>query len=461
MSTGLRKGSVGLRESMFQGIAGSAPAGAAVATLTGAAYFSRGSLPLTALIAFLVVMLNAVIISRISKDVAGSGGYYGYVKSGFGIKPALFAGFFYIFYQIMALAFIAISVAVFVPAILSGVFGLALPSYVWPVLLGAVLLFGFYISYSGIRESTKYTMYMAILEIVIISVMGIFIIVSRPSVNSVSVFTPKYALGGFSGVGIGVLLMYTAFAGFGASTPLGEESVSPKKTISLSVIVSVIILGSFFIFASYFLTVAWGPSLMASYANPQNLAPGVTLIGNYLGPVAAIIITVLFINSLMTGTVVITNSTSRVMMSMGRDGTLPKIFSHIHDGKRTPAFSAAVVTGSAFAVGFAGILILGGFTAFIMTATAATLGVLFVHGMINSSLPSIDIKQHRKVNYTNLAMSAGSIIVLGFIFYSTFLSIDLAVIVGSAIFAAWVLFSFAYTLVTGKYGNVRPAAEFE
>ncbi|MGC8608734.1 MAG: APC family permease [Thermoplasmata archaeon] len=457
----LRKGSIGIRESMFQGIAGSAPAGAAVATLTGAAYFSRGSLPLTALIAFLVVMLNAVIISRISKSVAGAGGYYAYVKHGFGARPALFAGFFYIFYQIMALAFIAISVAIFVPAILSGVFGITLPFYSWPLLLVAVLAFGFYISYSGIRESTRYTMYMAIFEIVIISSMGLFMIISRPSINTISVFTPKYALGGFGGVGIGVLLMYTAFAGFGASTPLGEESVSPKKTISMSVIVSVLILGAFFIFSSYFLTVSWGPSLMASYANPQNLAPGVTLIGSYLGPIAAIIVTVLFINSLMTGTVVITNSTSRVMMSMGRDGIIPRSLSNVHAKRKTPYVAAGIITLVAFLISFAGILIMGGFTAFIMAATAATLGVLFVHGMINSSLPSIDLKTHGRFKIENLIMSVSSILILGFIFYSTFLSIDVAVIVGSALFGVWVAFSFVYTLLSGKFGNMQPEAEME
>ncbi len=71
----LRENSVGLKESMFQGVAGAAPTGAAIATLTGSAFYAQGSLPLVALIAFFVVLLNAVIIRRISAKVAGSGGY--------------------------------------------------------------------------------------------------------------------------------------------------------------------------------------------------------------------------------------------------------------------------------------------------------------------------------------------------------------------------------------------------
>ncbi|WP_393971963.1 hypothetical protein OXIME_000556 [Oxyplasma meridianum] len=38
-------------------------------------------------------MINAFIIRIISAKVAGSGGYYGCAKRGYGVRPALFAGF--------------------------------------------------------------------------------------------------------------------------------------------------------------------------------------------------------------------------------------------------------------------------------------------------------------------------------------------------------------------------------
>ncbi|MEM0158847.1 MAG: APC family permease, partial [Thermoplasmataceae archaeon] len=98
MAGNLRKDSIGFLESAFQGVAGAAPAGAAVATLTGAAGFALGSLPLTALIAFFVVFLNAYIIKRISTHVVSAGGYYEYVKRGIGTRTALFTGLYYIFY---------------------------------------------------------------------------------------------------------------------------------------------------------------------------------------------------------------------------------------------------------------------------------------------------------------------------------------------------------------------------
>ncbi|KAA8922641.1 APC family permease [Thermoplasma sp.] len=441
----LRRNAIGLKENMFQGVAGSAPAGAAVATLTGAAAYALGSLPLAAFIAFLVVFLNAFIISRLSTRIAGAGGYYYYVRNGLGSRPARFTGFLYIFYQIMALAFISLSVGVFVPAVLGSVFGISMPGYLMYVLIVVVLAAGFLISYSGVRESTRYTMYMAIAEMAIVAGMGVIILMMKPSINTLSVFTPKFAYGGLSGVGIGVLLMYTAFSGFGASTPLGEESREAEKTISRSVIFTVIVLGAFFVFSSYYFTVAWGPSNMASYASPNNLAPGITIISSYLGTGAAILITVLFINSLLTGTVVVTNSTSRVMMAMARDGIISENFSGV-SSRKTPHISAAFVSGMAAVIAIVSASVIGGFGAFIMTATAATLGVLLVHGLINVSLPASDMRLHRSF-YGSALLSVVSIAVLGFIFYSTFMSISLPVIVGSAAFA---LFSVAALAISIK-----------
>jgi len=441
----LRENSIGLKESMFQGVAGAAPTGAAIATLTGAAAYAQGSLPLVALIAFFVVMLNAVIIRRISAKVAGSGGYYGYVKSGYGLKPALFAGFFYIFYQIMALCLIALSVAVFVPPLMGYVFGVTLPSYSWFPLLLVTLLFGLFVSISGIRGSTRYTMVMAIIEIAIISAFGIYILTSHPSINTTSVFTTQYSLNGISGIGIGVLLMYTAFSGFGASTPLGEESVSPRKNIGISVVFTVIILGLFFVFTSYYFTVAWGPTLMAGYAT--ELIPGVTIINGFIGKAAAIVVTLLFINSLLTGTVVVTNGTSRVMMSMSRDKMLPSGLSRIHNTHVTPWVAASTIVISAILIGSLSVIFMGGFNAFIFSATAATLGVLFVHALINASLPPLDRKFSGKFSYTNIAMTLVSIIIFAFIFYSTFISISLPVIAGTAVFIAWLVVSALYIVL--------------
>ncbi len=436
----LQVGAIGLRNALLQGVASAAPAGAAVATLTGAALFALGALPLTAVIAFLVVLLNGYIISRISLRVSGAGGYYEYVKAGHGPSTALFTGYIYIFYQIMAIAFVSLSIAVFVPAALSYVFSINVsPVFTIPILV-ASLAYGFIVSVRGIKISTSYTMIMALIEIVVIAGMGLYVLVSHPSLNNLSVFTPKYSSNGFTGVALGVLLMYTAFAGFGASTPLGEETRKPRESISKSVIYSVIILGIFYIFSSYVFTVAYGPTNMGSYASA--LVPGITIMGSYLGIGAAIIITVLFINSLLTGLVVLTNATSRVLMTMGRDGLVPNILARTHSRRMTPYISAGVVSVSALVISATTTEIMGGFPAFIVAAIGATLGTLFVHILINSAFPAINKRYSGRYGLRNIALSVVSIAIFVLILGSTFIGISTPVIVGTLAFIGWVAVTF-------------------
>ncbi|WP_337859957.1 APC family permease [Ferroplasma sp.] len=450
MKTGLKKDSLSLYNVIFQGVAGSAPAGAAVATLTGSAAFALGSLPLSAVVAFVIVLINAIIINRISRHVAGAGGYYAYSREGLGNFAGVFTGWMYIMYQIMSLAFIGLSVAIFLPALLDTVFGIIIPFYSWVLLLVLILAFGYFVSFSGVKNSVRYAMVMATIEVIIIAAISIIIITAKPSINTISVFTPVYAIHGFTGVMLGVLFMYTAFSGFGTATPLGEEAKDANKVIGRGVLVSVIVLGLFFILASYAFTVGWGPSRMLSFS--KELVPGIILTKSYLGIIGAIVITVLFVNSLFTDSVVFTNSLSRVVFSMSRDNVLPGILSNVHEQRRTPHIAAGLMVIIAFIIGAIAVVTLGGFNAFLYTGIAATLAALLVHMFANASLAGIVRKMKAKLNIAmDVILPAISIAILGFVFYGSFISIDKIVIIASVSFIAWVIAGLIYSAISSKY----------
>ena len=450
MKTGLKKNSLTMYNVIFQGVAGSAPAGAAVATLTGSAAFALGSLPLSAVVAFVIVLINAFIINRISRHVAGAGGYYAYSREGLGRFAGIFTGWMYIMYQIMSLAFIGLSVAIFLPALLQEIFGIIIPFYSWVLLLVLILGFGYFVSFSGVRNSVRYAMVMATIEVIIIAAISIIIITAKPSINTVSVFTPVYAINGFTGVMLGVLFMYTAFSGFGTATPLGEEAQNANKVIGHGVLISVIVLGLFFVLASYAFTVGWGPARMLEYS--KELVPGIILTKSYLGIAGAIVITVLFVNSLFTDAVVFTNSLSRVVFSMSRDNVLPGILSSIHSSRRTPHVAAGIMVIIAFAIGAISVVALGGFNAFLYTGIAATLSALLVHMFANASLAGIVKKMKVKLNVAmDVIIPAISIVILAFVFYGSFISIDRIVIIASISFIAWVILGLIYSGISRKY----------
>jgi len=442
----LKKDTLVFREVLFQGIAASAPAGAAVATLTGSAAFALGSLPLATVVAFVLVLMNAIVINRISEHVAGAGGYYEYSKQGFGIAVGSFVGWTYIIYQVFALAFIGLSIAVFVPALLSSVFNLNVPGWLWFPLLILTEGFGFLISYLGIKGSLRWATVMGTLEILVVVVIGLAIVLSHPSINTDSVFTPQYAQGGISGVALGVLFAYTAFAGYGGATPLGEETKEAKRTVGRAVIFTSVILGLFFIFVAYAFTVGWGPTNMGSYANA--LVPGITLTLQDLGPIAAIIVTVFYINSILTDAVVVTNSASRVIFSMGRDKVLASRLSAVHDVHKTPHISAIVTVIAATAVAAISVPLLGGggFNAFLFTGVVATLGTLLVHMIVNAALPVIRRKRNLPMGILNIALAVVTIVALMYVFYGTFISISTPVIVAAYLFAAWSVVGVIYIL---------------
>jgi amino acid transporter len=77
--------------------------------------------------------------------------------------------------------------------------------------LAGTVAFGYVLSVLGVKGSLRYASVMATLEIAVVVFIGLWLIISRPSINTVSVFSPSHATGGISGVLLGVLFMYTAF----------------------------------------------------------------------------------------------------------------------------------------------------------------------------------------------------------------------------------------------------------
>jgi amino acid transporter len=400
--------------------------------MTGAAGYALGALPLSALIAFFVVVLNAYIIKRISSRMAGAGGYYDYTKVAFGPVVGAFTGWMYILYQIFAMAFIALSISVFVPALLSEVFGINIPAYTWLPLLAGTMLFGYFVSVVGIKQSLKYAMVMETMEILVVIAIGLAIVLEHPAINTVQVFTPKFASGGISGVMLGVLFMYTSFSGFN------------------TIVISALILGVFFVFAAYSFTVGWGPLNMSSYAS--NLVPGIILTKSDLGLIGAIIITVFYINSILTDIAVFFNSSSRVSMALARNNILPNAMSRIHQKHQTPHVSAAVMGIGAFIIAAVGTVALGGggFNIFLVTGIVSTLPALLVHAIANAALPALNKKETRKWGALNVLLPIIAIVILGFVFYGTFISISSTVIIGSVIFLIWVVVGIVLSFARKK-----------
>ncbi len=129
------------------------------------------------------------------------------------------------------------------------------------------------------------------------------------------------------------------------------------------------------------------------------------------------------------------------MFDMGRDGILPAPVSSVHGKRLTPHVAAFITFFAALIIASLSTILLGGFNAFLFTATAATLGTLLVHVLINASMPSAIKNSGDKYTAVDVLLVAAAVIALAFVFYGTFLSISSPVIIGTVVFAAFVIAS--------------------
>jgi|ACXJ01.1.fsa_nt_gi amino acid transporter len=189
---------------------------------------------------------------------------------------------------------------------------------------------------------------------------------------------------------------------------------------------------------------------MSSYAS--NLVPGIILTKSDLGLIGAIIITVFYINSILTDIAVFFNSSSRVSMALARNNILPNAMSRIHHKHQTPHVSAAVMGIGAFLIAAVGTVALGGggFNIFLVTGIVSTLPALLVHAIANAALPALNKKETRKWGALNVLLPIIAIVILGFVFYGTFISISSTVIIGSVIFLIWVVVGIVLSFARKK-----------
>lgn len=383
----LQEGAVGFWQLSYQSISLVSPAGAMAATLTGAAAYALGALPLTYVLSIIAAAFTINTTVQFSRRIASAGGFYNYVSQGWSPRAGIMTGWLFIlsYFMIITNAVLFVS-GVFIPGLVTYFHG-HIAGASWILFMAIMYAFVLYFSYRGIRPSLQYSLWTGAVEILVLIVVAIGIIVSPHTHNTDAVFVrPSLALHGWSGIGIGMILAMFSMSGSSGAVTLGEETHQPHRLIRNAVMTSFAFAAGLFLLVSYALTVGWGPHRMVSFASAS--IPGVIVARQDLGLIMGVVLLAFIVNSLLAGSLAPQNSLVRMLYSFARDEVIvPKSFRRVHARYRSPHLAILWATVAGFIVSLAAGLILGPFNGFLVLVTISSVALFVGHILANIALP--------------------------------------------------------------------------
>jgi len=381
----LESNAVGLAPTLFQSITHMAPAAAVAFSIIVGAQYAGGSLPLAVLFALVACLLVAISIGQLARHLPSAGGLYTY--SSRGLHP--YVGFLVAWGFILAEPIVApLLYLIFgneLAANLNSHFGW--PLWLWAPFAVVAGLIVWFLTYRGIRLSTRTGVALGTFEIVVFAALALTLIIAAGSHNTLSVFAPN--TGNDKGLGSvfpAMIYAILAFIGFEASAPLAEEAKNPRRTIPRAVFLSCLLIGLFYLFCYYAATVYFGPGRMAKdFIGFNNNDPWSGMAQAVWGP-GLVIVILAVLNSAIANSNAGANAATRVGYALARIGLLPSGLRRIHPRFRTPfvAVNVQAIGGIVLAVAL-GWATGGPINAFALLGTMATIVLVTIYILTNLS----------------------------------------------------------------------------
>ncbi|MGH9087898.1 MAG: APC family permease, partial [Acidimicrobiales bacterium] len=359
-----------------------APAMAMQLNTGGVAAVAGGSTPLAFLLGGIACLALAVVVIGFTRRMASAGYAYTYASRSLGKDSGFMAGWLYAF-----------GMACFVPMTMAGVgalsaslLGLGGDWWFWFFLMGMALLV--VLGAIRVKVTTKVQLLVGVLTVAVFVIVDA-VVTAKGGAHGLSAapFTFNHTTShGFHGVFYGLILGVTSFIGFETAADFGEETAHPRRAIPIAVIAAVLFAIVFYVWTTYATTIGYGVNALQH--NPigwvNNGVAGVAT--RYVSSAFGTLVQIGALLSAFIVCVACATASSRTLFAMGREGVIPRWFSHTNRRMHTPVNATATVavlaTIVAAIVGFVfGTKALGGdaFTVYYLMATIGTLAVVLVY----------------------------------------------------------------------------------
>jgi amino acid transporter len=423
-------GGVGLVRDAL-GLAGAAAMGAIMMSPVLGLYGNWGPLaqdvgqigPLLFVVGLLIALPTAISYAVIARELPSSGSAYTWVWRTFSPPVGIFIGWMLVGYYVVAVILQPFLFGLYFNELLKwlGIGGTGYATYAIGVLIVTVV--GAWLVYGGIELSSKGTLVMMAIEVLVAGALALTIILVQAASNRLSLapFDPN-AIGGAKDIGAALIIMVLSYTGFDVISTVAEETHAPRTLIPRATFVALIGVAAFWMFGTWALSIAV-PMSQVNDLVAAGLTPVVPIASKYWG--AGDILIIFTALTATTGVfVACAVGASRVLYAMGREGTLPALFGQLHPRYRTPWHAQHLIFGISLFATLLWPFWLDGdaLASFVWWAGAISFFALIVYIFVNAAniLFFVRVAPERRSMITNLAVPAIGMAVDAIVLYQAF-----------------------------------------
>jgi amino acid transporter len=346
-------------------------------------FFSAGNATwLSFALSMVVLLVVAYCASLFATRINSAGSFYVWVTRALGPGAGSAAGWGLVLGYLFTGVACVIGFEIYGANLLSG-FGVISADNHWAHLI-LYLIGGIapaVMAVSDIKISQRLAFLLESVSVTIILVLCIAVYVHNGGVIDHNQLSLKG--GGAGGVVVGMVLAIFAFVGFESAGALGQEARDPAKSVPRAILWSAGIVGVFYLIVSYAQVYGFGAAAFGKTSAPMPELASVVGLG-WLGHFIAIGVTC----SMFACALACLTAGSRMLLSLGHDGLLPKVFTHTTKRTKAPGVAIWVTAVPMTAIPIA--YIAAGSVDTVLTGvegTLATYGFMLAYGLVALAAP--------------------------------------------------------------------------
>ena len=326
------------------------------------------------LIAGVAALLSAISYAEMAGMVPVSGSSYSYTYATLGEGMAWICGWCLVLEYAVSVAAVAVGAGQYINESVAGL-GWVLPDFmsqppgsggVLNVPAMAIVLLSMVLLMRGARESAWVNTAIVLIKIVIL----LFFCAVAFTAFNVGNFDPLMPMGA-AGVSAAASRVFFSYIGFDAASTAGEEARNPQRDLPRAIMLSMVIVTSIYVLVA---VAAIGAREWTWFDGTE--AALVQILQEVTHqPWMAVVFSIGAVLAITSVVLAVLYGQTRILVSMSRDGLVPKVFGRISATRGTPV-AGTLIVGIAVAL-TAGLVPLGAL------ADATSIGTLFAFALVN------------------------------------------------------------------------------